>query len=144
MLRFNYAILIYKGQHSTSQQHHKILRINSDLLVLCVMFSRSLFVLLLFVFRSLCCLSVCLLVIVLSILLSFGHCVVYPSVFWSLCCLILLSFAISCVLGCEAVNNNIVDFGLTRHWLTPRSTALEASTLTITPLMWLYVLYIMK
>jgi hypothetical protein len=29
----------------------------------------------------------CLLVIVLSILLSFGHCVFYPSVFWSLCCL---------------------------------------------------------
>jgi predicted membrane protein len=38
---------------------------------------------------SLCCLSFCLLVIALSILLSFGHCVVYPSIFWSLCCLFL-------------------------------------------------------
>jgi hypothetical protein len=46
---------------------------------------------------TLCCLSLCLLVIVLSILLSFclcvvypyffAHCVVYPCVFWSLCCL---------------------------------------------------------
>ena len=54
------------------------------------------------------------------------------------------SFAISYVLGCEAVNNNIVVFGLARHWLTPRSTTLEASTVTITPSMWLYVLYIMK
>jgi hypothetical protein len=35
----------------------------------------------------LCCLFFCLLVIVLSILLSFGHCVVYSSVFWPLCCL---------------------------------------------------------
>jgi Flp pilus assembly protein TadB len=39
------------------------------------------------VFWSLCCLFFCLLVIVLSIILSFGHCVVYSSVFWSLCCL---------------------------------------------------------
>ena len=32
-------------------------------------------------------LSFCLLVIVLSVLFSFGHCVVCPFVFWSLCCL---------------------------------------------------------
>jgi hypothetical protein len=35
----------------------------------------------------LCCLFFCLLAIVLSVLLSFGHCVVCSSVFWSLCCL---------------------------------------------------------
>jgi hypothetical protein len=35
----------------------------------------------------LCCLFFCLLVIVLFVLLSFGHCVVCSSVFWSLCCL---------------------------------------------------------
>ena len=40
------------------------------------------------VFWPLCCLSFCLLAIVLSVLLSFGHCVVCPSVFWPLCCLI--------------------------------------------------------
>ena len=36
-----------------------------------------------------CCLSFCpfLLAIVLSVLLSFGHCVVCSSVFWPLCCL---------------------------------------------------------
>ena len=39
------------------------------------------------VFWSLCCLFFCLLVIVLSVLLSFGHCVVCSSVFWPLCCL---------------------------------------------------------
>ena len=87
VLKFNYAILIYEGQQSTSQRHHKILRINGDHLVLCVIFVGSLFVLLLFFLWSLCCLSFCLFVIVLSILLSFGHWVVYPSVFWSLCCL---------------------------------------------------------
>ena len=38
-------------------------------------------------FWPLCCLSFCLLAIVLSVLLSFGHCVVCPSVFWPLCCL---------------------------------------------------------
>ena len=54
-------------------------------LVLCVMLCRSLFVPLSFLFWPLCCLSFCLLVIVLSVLLSFGHCVVCPSVFWSLC-----------------------------------------------------------
>jgi hypothetical protein len=43
-------------------------------LALCIMFCRSLFVLF-------------LLTIVLSVLLSFGHCVVCSSVFWSLCCL---------------------------------------------------------
>jgi hypothetical protein len=46
------------------------------------------------VFWSLCCLSFCLLVIVLSFLLSVGHCVMYPSVFWSLCCLSFCLFVI--------------------------------------------------
>jgi hypothetical protein len=39
------------------------------------------------VFWSLYCLSFFLLVIVLSVLLSFGHCIVCPSFFWSLYCL---------------------------------------------------------
>jgi hypothetical protein len=52
VLKFNYTILIYKGQHSTSR-HHKIPKINGDLFVLCVMF----FAVLLFVFWSLCYLS---------------------------------------------------------------------------------------
>ena len=39
------------------------------------------------VFWPLCCLSFCLLAIMLSVLLSFGHYVVCPSVFWPLCCL---------------------------------------------------------
>jgi hypothetical protein len=56
VLKFNYTILIYKGQHSTSH-HHKIPKINGDLFVLCVMFCRSLFFVLLFVFWSLCYLS---------------------------------------------------------------------------------------
>ena len=56
-------------------------------LVLCVMFCRSLFFLLPFFFWPLCYLSFCLLAIVLSVLLSFGHCVICPSVFWPLCCL---------------------------------------------------------
>jgi hypothetical protein len=37
--------------------------------------------------EGLYCVPFCLLVIVLSALLSFGHCVVCPSVFWSLYCL---------------------------------------------------------
>ena len=40
-----------------------------------------------FFFWTLCCLFFCLLDIVLSVLLSFGHCVVCSSVFWPLCCL---------------------------------------------------------
>ena len=52
--------------------------------IMCSVF-RSLFVLLFFFFWSLCYLSFCLLVIVLSVLLSFGHCAICPSVFWSLC-----------------------------------------------------------
>jgi hypothetical protein len=86
VFKFNY-MYTNKGQHSMAQLHYKIPKINDDHLVLCGMFCRSLFVLLLFIFWSLCCLSFCLLVIVLFILLSFGHCVVYHSVFWSLCCL---------------------------------------------------------
>jgi len=70
VLRFNYAILIYKGQHSTSQRHHKIIRINGDLLVLCVMFCTLLFVLLLFFFRSSCYLSFFELRILITPLLS--------------------------------------------------------------------------
>jgi hypothetical protein len=57
VLKFNYTILIYKGQHSTSQLHHNIPKINGDLLVVCVMFCRSLFAFLLFLLWSLCCLS---------------------------------------------------------------------------------------
>ena len=51
------------------------------------MFCRSLFVFFSFVFWPLCCLSFCLFAIVLSVLLSFCHCVVCPSVFLPLCCL---------------------------------------------------------
>ena len=57
-------------------------------LVLCVVFCRSLFVLF-------------LLAIVLSVLLSFGHCVVCSSVFWPLCCLsfCLLAIVLSVLLS---------------------------------------------
>ena len=49
-------------------------------LAFCVLFCRSLFfVLLYFFFWPLCCLFFCLLAIVLSVLLSFGHCVVCSS-----------------------------------------------------------------
>ena len=44
------------------------------------------------VFWPLCCLSFCLLAIVLSVLLSFGHCVICPSVFWPLCYLLIYGF----------------------------------------------------
>ena len=43
---------------------------------------------------TLCCLFFCLLAIVLSVLLSFGHCVVCSSVFWPLCCLFFCLLAI--------------------------------------------------
>jgi hypothetical protein len=66
-------------------------------LVVCVVVCKSLFVLLSLFFWPLCCLFFCLLAIVLSVLLSFGHCVVcsslftasdYPfGIFWLLCCL---------------------------------------------------------
>ena len=69
-------------------------------LVLCVVLCRSLFVPLSFLFWPLCCLSFCLLVIVLSVLLSFDHCVVCSSVFWSLCCLsCLLAIVLSVLLS---------------------------------------------
>jgi hypothetical protein len=45
------------------------------------MFCRSLFFRLSFFFWTLCCLFFCLLDIVLSVLLSFGHCVVCPSIY---------------------------------------------------------------
>jgi hypothetical protein len=53
------------------------------------------------VFWPLCCLSFCLLAIVLSVLLSFGHCVVCPSVFWPLCYLsfCLLAIVLSVLLS---------------------------------------------
>ena len=86
-------------------------------LVFCVMFCRSLLVLLYFFFWSLCCLSFDLQILITSLwylvaivlsflrftdsdylpLVSFGHCVVFPSIYgfwlppfgilWSLCCL---------------------------------------------------------
>jgi hypothetical protein len=56
-------------------------------LVSCAMSCRSLFVLMSFFFWPLCCQFFCLLAIVLSVLLSFGHCVVSSSVFWPLSCL---------------------------------------------------------
>ena len=70
-------------------------------LVLCVMFCRSLFFLLSFFFWPLCYLSFCLLAIVLSVLLSFGHCVICPSVFWPLCYLsfCLLAIVLSVLLS---------------------------------------------
>ena len=67
-------------------------------LVLCVCFvDRCLS----FFFWPLCCLSFCLLTIVLSVLLSFGHCVVCSSVFWPLCCLsfCLLTIVLSVLLS---------------------------------------------
>ena len=51
------------------------------------MFCRSLFVFLSIFSWPLCCLFFCLLATVLSVLLSLGHCVVFPSVSWPLCCL---------------------------------------------------------
>ena len=50
-------------------------------LVVCVVVCKSLFVLLSLFFWPLCCLFFCLLAIVLSVLLSFGHCVVCSSLF---------------------------------------------------------------
>ena len=52
-------------------------------LVLCVMFGRSLFVLLSFFIWSLCCLSFDLRILVTP-LVSYGHCIVCPSIygFW--------------------------------------------------------------
>jgi hypothetical protein len=49
----------------------------------------------------LCCLFFCLLAIVLSVLLSFGHCVVCSSVICLLCCLFfcLLSIVLSILLS---------------------------------------------
>jgi hypothetical protein len=35
-----------------------------------------------------------------------------------------------------ATNTNFIVFGLTRPWLEPRSSSLDASTLNITPPMW--------
>ena len=63
-------------------------------LALYVMFCRSLFILCYFFFWPLCSLFFCLLAIVLSVLLSFGHCVVCSSVFWPLCSLFFCLLAI--------------------------------------------------
>ena len=84
-------------------------------LVLCAMFCSSLFVPLSVFFWSLCCLSFCLLVIVLSVLLSFGHCAVCSSVFWSLCCLFfcLLVIVLSVLLSfghCVVCSSSIYRF----------------------------------
>jgi hypothetical protein len=56
-------------------------------LVFCVIFVDRFVSFCPFFFWPLCCLFFCLLAIVLSVLLSFGLCVVCSSVFWSLCCL---------------------------------------------------------
>jgi hypothetical protein len=82
-------------------------------LVLCVMLCRSLFVPLSFLFWPLCCLSFCLLVIVLSVLLSFGHCVVCPSVFWSLCRCSSVVWSLCCLFFCllAIVLSVLLSFG---------------------------------
>jgi hypothetical protein len=80
-------------EHMSSPLDFRGVRITRSL-VSCAMSCRSLFVLLSFFFWPLCCQFFCLLAIVLSVLLSFGHCVVCSSVFWPLSCLFFCLLAI--------------------------------------------------
>jgi hypothetical protein len=68
----------------------------------------------------LCCLFFCLLAFVLSVLLSFGHCVVCSSVFWPWCCLFfcLLAIVLSVLLSfghCVICSSSIYGLWLP-HW----------------------------
>jgi hypothetical protein len=93
-------------------------------LIFCICFvDRCLSFCLLF-FWSLCCLFFCLLIIVLSVLLSFDHCVVCSSVFWSLCCLFfcLLIIVLSVLLSfdhCVVCSSSIHGFWLPLWYLQP-------------------------
>jgi hypothetical protein len=121
-------LYIFKGVDLSSYYRKTIWNSNNTIgvaesLVVCVVFCISCFVFLSFFFWPLYYLSFCILAIVLSVLLSFGHCIICPSVFWPLYYLsfCLLAIVLSVLLRFTTSN---YTFGIIKHFLRSRDVML--------------------